>query len=146
MVDSGDGITNVVPIYEGYVLGSSIRKIPVAGRDVTEFIKQMLKDRREPVPPEDLTEAATRIKENHCYISKDIVKEFQSYDRDAAASFKTMSGFHRRTREPWQCAIGYERFLGPEVFFQPEIFANFTTPLAEVVDSAIIASPIDCRR
>ena len=46
VIDSGDGITNVVPIYEGYVVGSSIRKVPVAGRDVTEFIKSMLKDRR----------------------------------------------------------------------------------------------------
>ena len=46
VVDSGDGVTNVVPIYEGYVVGSSIRKIPVAGGDVTEFIKGMLKDRR----------------------------------------------------------------------------------------------------
>ena len=68
----------------------------------------------EPVPPEDLTDAATRIKEDHCYISKDIVKEFQSYDKDAA-QFKVLDGAHRRTKEPWQCAIGYERFLGPEV-------------------------------
>jgi len=68
----------------------------------------------EPVPPEDLTEAATRIKENHCYICKDIVKEFQSYDKDLS-SFKTLNGTHRRTKEPWQCSIGYERFLGPEV-------------------------------
>lgn len=146
VIDSGDGITNVVPIYEGYVVGSSIRKIPVAGRDVTEFIKQMIRDRREPVPPEDLTEAATRIKEDHCYICKDIVKEFQSYDK-TPDSFKEMSGTHRRTREPWQCSIGYERFLGPEVFFQPEIFSpDFNTPLSQVVDDAILSAPTDCRR
>mmetsp|Transcript_10718 Transcript_10718/g.15671 ORF Transcript_10718/g.15671 Transcript_10718/m.15671 type:complete len:432 (+) Transcript_10718:125-1420(+) len=146
VIDSGDGITNVVPIYEGYVVGSSIRKIPVAGRDVTEFIKQMLRDRREPVPPEDLTEAATRIKENHCYICKDIVKEFQSYDKDLS-SFKTLNGTHRRTKEPWQCSIGYERFLGPEVFFQPEMFSpDFNTPLAQVVDDCILSAPTDCRR
>lgn len=146
VVDSGDGVTNVVPIYEGYVVGSSIRKIPVAGRDVTEFIKQMLRDRREPVPPEDLTEAATRIKEDHCYICKDIVKEFQTYDKKAS-SFKTLEGNHRRTQEPWQCNIGYERFLGPEVFFQPEIFSpDFSTPLATVVDDSILSAPTDCRR
>ena len=50
VIDSGDGVTNVVPIYEGYVVGSSIRKIPVAGNDVTEFIKQMLRDRRGTFP------------------------------------------------------------------------------------------------
>ncbi len=46
VVDSGHGLTNVVPVYEGYVVGSSIRKVPLAGNDVTEFIKQLLKDRR----------------------------------------------------------------------------------------------------
>ena len=43
--------------------------------------------------------------------------------------------------------MGYERFLGPEVFFNPEIFSSdFITPLPEVVDSAIVKCPIDVRR
>eukprot|EP00457_Paulinella_chromatophora_P011703 gb/GEZN01011859.1/.p1 GENE.gb/GEZN01011859.1/~~gb/GEZN01011859.1/.p1 ORF type:complete len:152 (-),score=16.49 gb/GEZN01011859.1/:245-700(-) len=43
--------------------------------------------------------------------------------------------------------VGYERFLGPEIFFSPEIFsADWTTPLADVVDQTIQASPIDTRR
>ena len=43
--------------------------------------------------------------------------------------------------------MGYERFLGPEVFFNPEIFSpDFTTPLPEVVDSSIMKCPIDVRR
>jgi actin-related protein 3 len=146
VVDSGDGLTNVVPVYCGRVLGSCIRKIEVAGSDVTESIKQMLRDRREPVPPEMLTAAATRIKENHCYICKDIVKEFQLYDKDPANKFIHLSGIQRRTKEPWQCNVGYECFLGPEVFFQPEIFsADISTPLAIKVDEAVLESPVDCR-
>jgi actin-related protein len=43
--------------------------------------------------------------------------------------------------------VGYERFLGPEVFFNPEIFSSdFITPLPEVVDEAILKCPIDTRR
>lgn len=147
VIDSGDGVTNVVPIYEGYVLGSCIRKIPVAGRDVTEFIKKMLQDRREPIQLEDLESAAIRIKENHCYICKDIVKEFQAYDKKPEASFKTLEGISRRTKEPWQLSVGYERFIGPEVFFQPEMFKpEFGTPLADVANQAIQAAPMDCKR
>ena len=43
--------------------------------------------------------------------------------------------------------VGYERFLGPEIFFHPE-FANadFTTPISEVVDTVIQHCPIDVRR
>lgn len=43
--------------------------------------------------------------------------------------------------------VGYERFLGPEIFFHPE-FSNpdFTTPLSEIVDDVIQNCPIDVRR
>jgi actin-related protein 3 len=43
--------------------------------------------------------------------------------------------------------IGYERFLGPEVFFNPEIFSSdFLTPLPQIVDTVIQSCPIDVRR
>ena len=43
--------------------------------------------------------------------------------------------------------MGYERFLGPEIFFNPEIFSSdFTVPLPDVVDEAICRCPIDTRR
>jgi len=43
--------------------------------------------------------------------------------------------------------IGYERFLGPEIFFNPEIASSdFLTPLPEIVDQVIQSSPIDTRR
>jgi hypothetical protein len=43
--------------------------------------------------------------------------------------------------------VGYERFLGPEVFFSPEIFdGNFTQSLPALVDATIQACPIDTRR
>lgn len=53
----------------------------------------------------------------------------------------------RNTGLPYTCDVGYERFLGPEVFFNPEIFSpDFTTPLPDVVDDAIVKCPIDVRR
>lgn len=43
--------------------------------------------------------------------------------------------------------VGYERFLAPEIFFNPEIYSSdFLTPLPEIVDDVIQASPIDVRR
>ena len=43
--------------------------------------------------------------------------------------------------------VGYERFLAPEIFFNPEIYSSdFLTPLPEIVDGVIQASPIDVRR
>jgi actin-related protein 3 len=53
----------------------------------------------------------------------------------------------KMTGAPYTCDVGYERFLGPEVFFNPEIFSSdFITPLPDVVDDCIIRCPIDVRR
>jgi actin-related protein 3 len=43
--------------------------------------------------------------------------------------------------------VGYERFLAPEIFFNPEIYSSdFLTSLPEIVDDMIQASLIDVRR
>ena len=45
VIDSGDGVTHVIPVAEGYVIGSCIKHIPIAGRDITYFIQQLLRER-----------------------------------------------------------------------------------------------------
>jgi actin-related protein 3 len=147
VIDSGDGVTHVIPVADGYVIGSCIKHIPLAGRTVTTFIQKLLRERNEPIPPENSLDVARAIKEKYCYVSPDIVKEFEKYDSNPDKYIKTYEGTHDRTGKPWSCDVAYERFLGPEVFFNPEIFSSdFLTPLSHVVDQAICASPIDTRR
>lgn len=45
VVDVGDGASHVVPVAEGYVIGSSIKSVPIAGRDVTLFVQQLMRVR-----------------------------------------------------------------------------------------------------
>lgn len=52
VVDSGDGVTHVIPVADGYVIGSCIKHIPLAGRTITQYIQQLMRDRKEPVPSE----------------------------------------------------------------------------------------------
>jgi actin-related protein 3 len=62
VVDSGDGVTHVIPVADGYVIGSAIRHIPLAGRDITAFVQKSLRDRGEPIPPEDSLEVAKKVR------------------------------------------------------------------------------------
>jgi len=147
VVDSGDGVTHVIPVAEGYVIGSSIKHIPLAGRDITAFIQQLLRERETSVPPEESMEVAKRIKEQFSYVCPDLVKEFVKYDKDPDKWYKQYNGTHPKTKAPYIVDVGFERFLGPEIFFNPEIFSSdFLVPLPEVIDTMIQSSPIDVRR
>ncbi|XP_047964083.1 actin-related protein 3-like [Salvia hispanica] len=147
VVDIGDGATHVVPVADGYVIGGSIRSIPMTGDDVTVFVQQLMKERGENLPLEDSFDVARKVKEMYCYTCSDVVKEFNKHDKEPAKYVKQWSGTKPKTGAPYSCDIGYERFLGPEVFFNPEIYSSeLTTPLPDVIDKCIQASPIDTRR
>ncbi|KAL9257537.1 Actin-related protein, partial [Drosera capensis] len=147
VVDIGDGGTHIVPVAEGYVIGSSIKSIPLSGTDVTRFVQQLLRERGENVPPEDSFEAARKVKEMYCYTSSDIVKEFNKHDKEPGKYIKQWKGIKPKTGASYICDIGYERFLGPEIFFNPEIYrSDFTTSLPAVIDQCIQTAPIDTRR
>ena len=147
VVDSGDGVTHIIPVAEGYVIGSCIKHIPIAGRDITYFIQQLLREREVGIPPEQSLETAKAIKERFSYVCPDIVKEFNKYDTDPAKWIKKYDSINSVSKQPFSVDVGYERFLGPEIFFHPE-FANadFTTPISEIVDEVIQNCPIDARR
>lgn len=142
VIDSGDGVTHVIPVAEGYVIGSAIKNIPIAGRDITYFIQNLLRDRNE---KDTSLRTAERIKEEFCYVCPDIVKEFNRFDREPErfAQMIVDRGLGQSTRVD----IGYERFLAPEIFFNPEIASSdFLTPLPVVVDQVVQACPLDVRK
>jgi len=145
VVDAGDGVTHIIPVADGYVIGSCIKHIPIAGRDITNFIQLLLRDREPTIPPDEAMDVAKRIKEKYCYVCPDMAKEFKKYDEEPGKWVKQFASAWREKK--WQCDVAYERFLGPEIFFNPEICnADYTTPVPEVIDNTIQQSPIDTRR
>lgn len=95
----------MIPVAEGYVIGSCIKHIPLAGRTITQFIQQLMRDRKEPVPAEDSLEVAKRVKEMYCYVSPDMQKEFGKYDKNPEKYFKTYSG----SKVIYMCIYGFVR-------------------------------------
>ncbi|KAF1743271.1 hypothetical protein MXB_4414 [Myxobolus squamalis] len=146
VIDSGDGVTHIIPVAEGYVIGSCIKHIPIAGRDITNFVLQMLRG-RENIPPEQALDIAREIKERYCYTCKDVVAEFQRYDSEPEKWFEKHKFTNPVTKNQFVVDVGYERFLAPEIFFCPEISnPAYSQSVVETLDDAIQNSPIDTRR
>ena len=104
--------------------------------------------------PEDGNEIAVKIKEKYGYVCKDVLKEYGKFDKkdeDADGRMKQSSKFKKLefttlNKNKVSIDVGYERFLGPEMFFHPEfIHKDWTTPLGEVVDNSIQKCPVDTR-
>ncbi|MEQ2171154.1 Actin- protein 3 [Goodea atripinnis] len=114
---------------EGYVIGSCIKHIPIAGRDITYFTQQLLREREVGIPPEQSLETAKAVKvgpelplsERFSYVCPDLVKEFNKYDTDGSKWIKQYTGINAISKKEFTIDVGYERFLGPEIFFHPEV-------------------------
>ena len=156
VVDSGDGVTHVVPLCDGYVLGSNIKHIPIAGRKITRFMMDMMKDRGEKIANEDLLYAAKDIKEYYGYLCKDVIEELSKFDERVKGSdgklgisekYIKYTGVGQISKKPFSIDVGHERFLGPESFFSPEIIdKNYTQSIDEIIDLTVQSCPVDYRR
>jgi actin-related protein len=66
-------------MYEGMVVDTAVRTSSLGGRDLTEFMSDMLLSRKNEVfstlVPRKQLEAARRLKERHCYVALDFDKE-----------------------------------------------------------------------
>ena len=147
VVDSGDGLTHVIPVTEGYV--GAAKELGIAGKDVTKLIYDSLVMRGEveinsPESAVAVGRLAKEIKESLSYVCADPVKEFSRFDSDLSL-FRKIEWTDPRVGKATDCAVGYERFLGPEIFFQPSLVGGNTSLQSLVVDT-VQACPIDYRR
>lgn len=90
VLDSGDGVSHAVPVFEGFAIPNSIRRIDVAGRDVTEQLQLLLRKNGHVLHTSAEKEVVRMIKEKSCYVSLDPKREEKdwtnSYHKSEAKS------------------------------------------------------------
>lgn len=67
VLDSGEGATFVVPIYEGHVLSHSTIKLDITGSDLTRYMGNLLRENG----CSESYDSVTAIKENLCCVALD---------------------------------------------------------------------------
>ena len=90
VIDSGDGVTHIVPVYDGFALPHLTRRLDIAGRDVTRYLIKLLLMRGYAFNRTADFETVRQIKEKHCYVScvgalgSELIAQLRSRSRQAA--------------------------------------------------------------
>jgi centractin len=90
VLDSGDGVSHAVPVFQGFAIPNSIRRIDVAGRDVTEHLQQLLRKSGRVFHTSAEKETVKHIKEVCGYVALDPAKEEKEWAGAARSDTKSI--------------------------------------------------------
>ncbi|XP_004379654.1 actin-related protein T1-like [Trichechus manatus latirostris] len=135
VVDSGDGVTCTVPVFEGYSLPHAVTKLYIAGRDLTEHLTRLLLASGHTYPSIVNRGLVDDIKEKLCYVAFDLDKELSKRREDVLREYKLPDGT--------VICIGEQLYQVPEVLFVPEQLGIHSPGLSKMVASSIMKCDID---
>lgn len=139
VIDSGDGVTHFLPVYEGVCPPNLIKRLDVAGRHVTTHLIKLLQVRGYSFNSSADFETVRKIKEQMCFVGYDLEVETK------LALETTTLGATYELPDGRIIKMDRERFEAPEVLFQPSLIDVASPGLPEMVVEGIQAADIDLR-
>lgn len=145
-LDSGDGVTHAVPTWEGYHITNAIRRMPMAGRDLTEYMERLLCE-----SDVNLTSSAERMtamlmkgsfeNENNnpdysgCFVSMNIEEDIEKGVE--AQDFNMPDGSKVTVKD--------QLIRVPELMFNPSLDGKEMPGMQDICNASQLACPMDCR-
>jgi len=139
VLDTGDGVTHSIPVYEGFCPRHLIKRLDVAGRHVTDYLIKLLQGRGYAFNKTADRDIVRRIKEEKCYVAYDFEREKK------LASETTVLVERYRLPDGSEIKIGSERFRAPEILFTPSLIDIEKPGMADMVYNMIQEADMDTR-
>ncbi|XP_017367332.1 actin-related protein T1 [Cebus imitator] len=138
VVDSGDGVTCTVPVYEGYSLPHAVTKLYMAGRDITEHLTRLLFAGGCNFPCILNKAVVNNIKEKLCYIAFEPEEELRKCRGKVLGAYRLPDGH--------VINFGEELYQVPEVLFAPDQLGIHSPGLSKMVSSSIMKCDTDIQK
>eukprot|EP00455_Lapot_gusevi_P021511 TRINITY_DN22557_c0_g1_i7.p1 TRINITY_DN22557_c0_g1~~TRINITY_DN22557_c0_g1_i7.p1 ORF type:complete len:267 (-),score=57.82 TRINITY_DN22557_c0_g1_i7:423-1223(-) len=146
VLDSGEGVSRAVPIYEGHALPHAVSCLDMAGRKLTEYMAKLLaeRDRAFTFVAEHGRVLASNadydtvhdIKEKLCYVALDFELELKAAQSSSIEkSYELPDGR--------VLSIDHERVRCPEALFQPSLMGLQGDGIHQAIYNSIMKCDVD---
>jgi len=142
VVDSGDGVSHTVPVFEGFTIPHAVEKMEIAGRVLTKYLQKLLQESiGRSFTSSAEVEIVRDIKEKLCFVA-------QNYDSENSAA-NNSSEFDKNYELPDKQVINipaHVRMTAPELLFKPELDGKTCASLHRLAYNSIKGSDVDVRK
>ena len=139
ILESGDGVTQSCVVFEGYSIPFSYERYNYGGRDVTEYLKNMLKRRGYNFYNSSEIKLVNDIKEKMCYLETN-----KRADLPKKGVNKKLVQYYLPDGN--NITIDDEITLAPEILFNPEYIGKEYLSFTQMIISSINKTDIELRR
>lgn len=133
VLESGYGVTHVIPVFEGYALSFATEKIELAGKDLSDYLESILKEKNVSVSRSVIDD----IKERYCYAPLDYNAELKKVTKQTV-KYTLPDGKHIQ--------LGEERLKCVEPLFKPSLCGIDTLGVHETLVECINKCDFSMRR
>ena len=138
--DSGDGVTHIVVVYDGYSIKHATQRLNFAGRDLTDYMQKYLAEDGYQFQSTGEREIVRQIKEKNCYVALDFEQEMEAF-RENPEKKKEVE-----LPDGQKIKIGDIMIRTPECLFNPGMIGKDIKGIHHAIHKSVQMSDIDLRR
>jgi len=142
VLDSGDGVTHAVPVYDGVTPPNLIKRLNIAGRHMTQHLIKLLQVRGYAFNRSADFDTVRQIKEKYCYVGYDL-----EIEKKLALETTTLIAKYTLPDGKTTVKMDRERYEAPEILFDPSLTGECEDKGVHnmIYDMIQKEAPISCR-